>query len=151
MYDTGMEKRSNEEERVRKHILGLKLKMSSATELDEIGTYFFDHLGESRAFMDIGSPVRNEMLEQLMAQIYQTVIGEETVMLHDLLLISLPQYNFIHGPCMINQHMANILYFEDLDAGLMMLTKFPPGTGNRTEFARFSIQNLTDKSPYQNN
>lgn len=132
------------------HLQALKLKMGTATDFSEIFNYFFDHLGEDPAFLDIGQPIRHEVLEQVLAKIAGQILKTRWAAIQQALFIHLPQQGFIHGTCHLNNnYFATYFYFEDIDAGMMAMTDFPP-SGGETQMARFSCHHLGQQRPSTN-
>jgi hypothetical protein len=124
----------------RHHIAALKLKLISATELSDILTYFFDHLGENEAFFDLGFWQNLPFLEQVLRISAHKVITEGEIQITNLQMIRLPEYKFIHGSGLFNQYLTTYIYFEDIDVGLLALALFPPN--DFTHLIRFSCQKL---------
>ncbi len=132
-----------------RHLQALKLKMGTATDFSEVYNYFFDHLGENPAFLDIGQPTRHEVLEQVLANIAGKILKTRRVAIQRALFIHLPEHGFIHGTCHLNNnHIATFFYFEDIDAGMMATSPMPP-TGE-TQIARFSCHRLGHQRPSAN-
>ncbi len=131
------------------HIAALKLKMISATDFSEILSYFFDHLGEDKGFLNLGRGQNNTYLKQILLLAARKALNIEEIKTSELQMIHLAEFKFIHGGGFFNQYLGTYFYFEDIDAGLLALAHFPP-TG-RTEIVRFSCQVLDSKpKPFVN-
>ena len=68
------------------------------------------------------------------------VIQREGLFVKRSLLVGIPEYHFIHGSCEFAGKLINVLYFEDLQQGLICI----PSVGKplRTQYARFTNQML---------
>jgi hypothetical protein len=117
----------------------LKEKLATAKDLSEVGNYFFDHFGENSEFLDLGKPGRNEMLESFIAALGRQLCGGKCV-ITNMLLVQVPNTHFIHGGCFLNGRLANVIYFDDIEVGLLCLVPAQPG--GKTMFSRFSGQAL---------
>ena len=118
----------------------LRFKISTAKDFSEVFEYFFDHFGEDPKFFDAGEPAENDLLLQLLGQIGGQIFKTDRVKLDNLRLIRVKEYNFIHGGMTINGAMANVIYCEDLQQGLLCL--FRPTVKPPTQFVRFSAEML---------
>ena|SRR5258708_40226079 len=127
----------------------LKEKLTSSKNLGDIATYFFDHFGENPAFMDLGRPTKNATLESFIATIGGQLCGSNKVVVSHLMLVQVPNTHFIHGGCFINGRMGNVIYFDDIEVGLLALVATKPG-GN-TLFSRFSCRKLPPEAVASDN
>src|SRR6185437_6351432 len=98
-----------------------------------------DHFGEDSDFLALGKPGRNEVLEAFIDALGRQLCGGKCV-ITNLLLVKVPTTHFIHGGCFINGRLANVIYFEDIEVGLLCLVPAKPG--GQTMFSRFSAQAL---------
>jgi hypothetical protein len=113
----------------------LKVKLLTATNFGEVLGFFLDHFGDHPAFLDLGEPITDEFLTAVLAQ----VAGEmfhKPVVLRDIRLIRLPDYEFIHGGFSAEGKVGTLLYFEDARKGLVSVawSLSPP----ETKYARFT-------------
>jgi hypothetical protein len=116
----------------------LKRVMTSAKDLSKIFYYFLDHFGEDEAFLELGKPGPHKELESLMSVTAGQML-KTTVIVMENLLIAVPGTQFIHGACRINGRPANVLYFEDIQVGLLVM--LPVGKGPMLQ-SRFSARVL---------
>jgi hypothetical protein len=116
----------------------LKNILATGKDLSVAFTYFMDHFGENEAFLDLGRPKKNDTLEDLISAAAGAMFGVRVV-LQQFLLIAVPKTHFIHGAGMINGMMATVIYFEDIQVGILCVYRGPKGG---TLFSRFSAQNL---------
>jgi hypothetical protein len=113
----------------------LKAKLLTAENFGDILGYFLDHFGDHPAFMELGQPVRDEFLEQVLAQVASQLFQKATP-IHDARLVRLPDHGFIHGGFLVGGKVGTLIYFEDLRKGLISVawSLSPP----ETKYARFS-------------
>jgi hypothetical protein len=98
----------------------LKAKLVEADQFAKVWEFFLDHFGEKEEFIALGERLRRHaFLEAVFGQIGRQLFRCEEVLLENILLTHLPEHRFVHGGCTINGHLANVLYFEDLQMGVM--------------------------------
>jgi len=119
-----------------KRFEALKEKMTSAKVLSTIMEYFLDHFGEVPGFTKLGHPTRNEIVESFLEK--ASLGWHQTKPLpNSFRLTEIPEYHFIHGVCMFEGGMLNVLYFDDIQTGLIV------SAGNRMRqsyLMRFSVE-----------
>jgi hypothetical protein len=98
----------------------LKQRLIDAKEFSKVWTYFLDHFGEDPQFMALGERTRNDVVETLLVQTAKQVCGI-TIAANDILLTGLPEQKFIHGGCFVKGYMVNVLYFEEICTGTIMV------------------------------
>lgn len=113
----------------------LKDKLLHAKNFSEVWHYFFDHFGEDAEFIALGERIRDTFLEAVLDQVAQQIFGKK-VPVHEMLLTRLAEHQFIHGGCIINGKLANVVYFEDVQVGLFALIMSVQPSDTR--MARFS-------------
>src|SRR5689334_3081874 len=90
----------------------LKTKLLTAKNFGEVTGYFLDHFGEDPAFMELGEPIRDEFIEQVLAQVAGQIF-QRMVVIRNIRLVRLPEHEFIHGGFMVEGKVGTLLYFED--------------------------------------
>lgn len=121
----------------------LRLKIATGTNFMEVFEYFFDHFGEDPAFLGAGElvePKETNLLTQLLAHIGSAIFKTDKIVMKDTRLIRVPEYQFIHGGFIMNGCMANVIYCEDLQKGILVVHR--PKINPPTHFARFSAEML---------
>jgi hypothetical protein len=120
----------------------LKDLLQTADNFGDIVTYFFDHLTNDPVFVHRSKPVKHPLVQQAL----QTVAAElfkrdaaaagtiEDAQITNMVLLKLSKYPFYHGACFIRGRPVNILYFEDIDMGIVCTTATYP----YMQFARFT-------------
>ena len=96
----------------------LQQKLLESRDLMEVWDYFMTHFGESDAFMALGETHASRPLERILAQLAHQVVAHSTPV-NRVMLIRLPEQQFIHGTAMLGRKLANLIYFEDVGVGLV--------------------------------
>ncbi len=130
--------------RIIQRLAQLKLKTTTDNDFYEISTFFFDHLGESDEFLSLGQRVRHPMLEQVLIRVASAAFGIEITGVSMLLIIHLPDQQFLHGSAIFKGRLCTFFYFEDIDIGLASCAASL--TAETTMFSRFSVT-TSRKSP----
>jgi hypothetical protein len=117
----------------------LKSKLQSAKEFIKVWEFFLDHFGEKPAFIKLGHQVRDEFLETIFAQVARQLFHGD-VDWNQIIFTGLPEHHFIHGGGIVNGGLLNVLYFDDIQVGLLCGTM--PFKSNEVKFARFSGRKL---------
>jgi|LGVE01.1.fsa_nt_gb hypothetical protein len=103
-----------------KELLTLKDKLLTAKDFREPYQYFFDNLAENSIFLGLGKRAKNPLLKKIL-----TIIGKELfkedVTVTNLLLTKIRKHHFYHGPCFIQGKMAGVIFFEDIDMGMLSI------------------------------
>src|SRR5262249_34472781 len=100
----------------------LKGKMVQAKEFSKVWEYFLDHFGEDPAFIALGQPTRPPLLEAVFTQIARQLFQRD-VDWSQVIFTSLPEHQFVHGGGLVGAGLLNVLYFEDIQVGLMCATR----------------------------
>ncbi len=98
----------------------LKQRLLTAKEFEQVFTYFLDQFGEDPEFIAQGERAHSAFLEAVVAQVGKELFGRE-VRVTDVLLTRLPEQQFIHGACRLAGRLANVIYFEDIHTGLLVV------------------------------
>jgi hypothetical protein len=113
----------------------LKLMLSREEDLATIWSYFMTHLADHEAFTDIGEPIRHPLVEKIIIIINQQLF-DETV--KNLLLISLPNFKFLHGVFTVGNRTGGVIYFEEIQKGMVAVSENPPS--QLVKYSRFTPQ-----------
>ena len=108
----------------------LKQKLLETRNFMEVWDYFMTHFGEVDDFMALGETYVSRPLEGVLAQLAQQVVGPSTPVSR-MLLIRLPEQQFVHGTAMLGGRLANLIYFEDVGVGLVGIVMSPATGENR--------------------
>ena len=126
----------------------LKEKLADATDFTDVWNYFFDHFGEDLEFIDAGDRAAHPFLTAIIAQIGIELFGRK-VRVEDLLLTHLPDHAFYHGGFTIGGRLGNIIYFDDVQTGLLAVIMSP--ATNETKFVRFTGRRMLRSGPPSRN
>jgi hypothetical protein len=127
----------------------LKEKIVGAENLNEPWEYFFSNFGDNPDFLNFGSRADNFVLETVIEKIGEKLLQQD-VTVSNLLLTEIPEYQFIHGACFIHGRLMSIIFFRDIDMGLLSIVR----SMNSFEISivRFSsIQIKTDENVFLHN
>jgi hypothetical protein len=100
----------------------LKEQMGNATVFSDVWTFFLDHFGEKKEFMALGEPAGDQpFLMEVLAHVGKELFGGDEVRVSNMILVRLPEYNFIHGGGVLNTKLCNVIYFEDIAQGILAI------------------------------
>lgn len=119
----------------------LRYKIATGKVFADTFEFFFDHFGEDADFVALGEPANDDMLLKLLGHVGSAIFKTDKVRLDNLRLIRIAEYDFIHGGMTINGAMANVIYCNDLQQGILVV--FRPQSNPPTQFVRFSAEMLT--------
>ncbi|UEM03495.1 hypothetical protein JL101_026655 [Skermanella rosea] len=114
----------------------LKNTLLTADSFARVQGKFFDELGMSPDFVAAGRAADVPLLKAAFEQVGRRVFGPGCT-IQGLALFRMESEKFVHGGCLMNGCLATVLYFEDVDVGLVAVsTDF--STGNMS-YARISL------------
>lgn len=123
-----------------KELNRLKEKLMTADDFSEVYDYFFDHLGENAGFIKMGKRAKNPILKKLLEMIGEQLFKEEGKVSNLLLTKISKPMTFYHGPCFINGRMGSVIFFKDIEMGMVSLVM--EIGGDEVKFIRFSSLEL---------
>jgi hypothetical protein len=103
------------------HLTTLKHKLVTANNFKDTWEYFFEHFGGNPNFLKLGNRVTNPLLEAIVAKMSQELF-QQSSHINQLLLTEIEAYHFIHGACLLEDHIVTILFFTDIDMGLFAIS-----------------------------
>ena len=104
----------------------LKTLIVEAKEFAEPFNYFFDHFGEQRDFMREGERTQNSLLDEILKRLGENLYGEGAPYVPGI-LTEIKDYHFFHGNCFVAGRLGVVIFFSDLDMGLLSIAE--PGKG----------------------
>jgi hypothetical protein len=116
----------------------LRDKAVSAKNFSEVFTYFFYNIGEDSEFIRICRRTSDPLLESCLTQSLQAFF-KRPVEPENLLLMEVPAHGLIHGGFTVQGMLGNVLYFVDIQLGMIALASF---TSPNTQVFRFSAKTL---------
>jgi len=112
----------------------LKKLLMTGDDFNATYRFFFDNFSD-RAFFGLGRKAKNPIIKATLESVRGQMFGEEgKVSL--LKLINIPSARFYHGGCTINGRMATVIYFEDIEMGMVAIAMSL--TSGQMHYARFS-------------
>jgi hypothetical protein len=129
----------------------LKELLQTADNFGDIIDFYFDDLDKDPAFVSRSKPVKHpevmRALKTITAEIFKredpVVSNIGAINVTRLVLLRLGKHPFYHGTCLINGRPVSLLYFEDIDMGLVSVAaRFP-----YMEFARFTCYRVKPLDP----
>jgi hypothetical protein len=129
----------------------LKELLQTADDFADIVTFFFDHLCIDRRFIDDSTPVKHPLIKPALRTIAAELFKRDPVAptsdkgeaINDMVLLKLRKYLFYHGACFILGRPVSVLYFEDIDTGVVCTASAFP----HMQFARFTCYRGKDLDP----
>jgi hypothetical protein len=107
----------------------LKQKLMETEDFGEVLSYFMDHFGGDPAFLALGESTEHPFLESILPKVVGRLCRRE-VSLSGFALTRLPEHQFVHGGFAAGSSVGTVLYFDDLQMGLLavMLSLAPSDT-----------------------
>lgn len=112
----------------------LKRQFATATDFGAFWQDFLERWASRPGFMEMGAPAYVEDMQNLVQQIANQMAGGEA-RVANLRLIKIPEAWMVHGSCLVDGDLGVVLYFEDLEMGLFVLTR----ESGKTSYARFTL------------
>lgn len=119
----------------------LKQKIIQAKDFRDPLNFFFDHF---REFLGKSKRVKqHKFIKQIVENVGQQLFKGQINITH-FSLYEVQNHHFVHGNCFISGHAVNILFFSDIDMGLLGIAM----EGDRIMTARFSSAMLTSEKSF---
>jgi hypothetical protein len=115
----------------------LKRKMQDETNFKSVWEYFLDNFGEDAEFLSYGEPVEHPVLEGIIKCITKELFPTRSATLAQLLLVRVIGQPFIHGGCIFGGKLGTILYFEDIEMGMISIVS---ASSQETQLIRFTAE-----------
>jgi hypothetical protein len=125
-----------------KKIYQLKEKLQREKDLSKIWLYYMDEFGDRPEFTDLGELVENDFLATVIAQVCQQIFGKLTTKVDGIMIIELREYQFFHASFMSNNHIGGVIFFEDINTGLVALAS---ANDSLAKYSRFTGVAKTDR------
>jgi len=118
------------------HHLGvLRERMLHPTDYELAVNYFLEEFAGDREFVRASDPEPMPHLVAVLGQVVSRSIGRR-VELEGALVSYLREHRFVHGNAQSDGRVVLFFYFQDDDAGMMMLI---PGVRGEGDVARFRL------------
>ena len=115
----------------------LKKILVDAKDFSDVFNYFMDHLGEDPGFLMLGRRGESELLTKIVTRIARQVLGKK-VELDSMLVVEIPELQFIHGTGTVQDWIFNMFLFVDSDIGLVAMVPSSEKKGRLNYMCRFS-------------
>ena len=103
------------------HFTALKNQILLEDNFSKSFDYFFSHFGENMAFHDLGEPSTNSLLPIVLKNLGKNYFGKFSEVTN-YRMTELPEHNFVHGTCFIDNKLAMVIFFTDIKMGLASLS-----------------------------
>lgn len=130
----GLVKNKSKGGKFRNELDGLKEKLITGDEFNEIHSYFFDRLGENSEFMEGSKRAKNPMLKTTIKALSERLFQKKVTISH-MMILKYPKTPFYHGSCFVEGRIAGLIFFEDINMGMFSVVINYP----ETSFLRFSM------------
>ena len=119
------------------HFATLRDKLLHGTDFIAVWEYFLDHVADDPEFDAGGQRTRSELLEPVFERYCLSAVKAAPPP-GRVLLVRYGPAQFIHGGAMVGRLLVNVMFFEDLQAGLFSVTD--PTGRQKTVVSRFSLK-----------
>ncbi len=120
----------------------LKDKLLTGENFSDTYNYFFDHFGENNEFMRMSKKTKHPVIKKIISSIGEQLFKKKVDVTH-MMLLKFPKSDFYHGACFIDGKMGGIIFFQDIDMGMISIVKEYP----ETLFIRFSTVQMETGDP----
>lgn len=114
----------------------LKEKLTSEKDFSNIWNFYMDRFADHPEFTDLGNPAKNKYLDTVVRKTCQEMFGNK-IKITNSLLIKIAKYKFFHGPFQVDGRIGGVIYFEDINIGLLAVSVDYPAT-DMVKYSRFS-------------
>ncbi|MDB9315101.1 hypothetical protein PN462_18445 [Spirulina sp. CS-785/01] len=120
-----------------KKLKELRLRLEREKNLGKLWEYYMDRFADHPEFMDVGEPVDHPFLKKIIPLISQQLCKKDP---HNIFLIKIPEYDFIHGSFWVESRIGGVIYFEEKLKGVIALSG--SNLSGDMQFSRFTGQPL---------
>jgi hypothetical protein len=78
-----------------------------------------DRFADRPEFLDFGQPVEHPFLNQIIPMLSQQMFKKNP---HDIFLIKIPEYDFIHGSFWVETKIGGVIYFDKKLKGMVAIS-----------------------------
>jgi hypothetical protein len=102
----------------------LKKTLMKAADFSSVYHFFFDNIASDREFIDLGKPSKSNLLESALKVIDKGIFNKKCSVA-SLQLLKIRKESFIHGGCLLNGCIATVVYFYDIEMGMIAVNTVP--------------------------
>jgi hypothetical protein len=121
-----------------KHLATLRERMSHPTDFELAVHYFLEEFAGDGAFVKASEPKKMPYLIEVLTTIVSEAVGKR-VDLEGALVSYLREHRFMHGNARADGRIVLFFYFEEEDAGMVMLI---PGVRGEGDVMRFRTKGM---------
>jgi hypothetical protein len=115
----------------------LQEKLMRETDLSSVWGYYMDNFADLPELAEMSQRKSHKFLEALVPQICSQIFGMK-VKVTNLLMVTVSEYYFYHAPFFADGRIGALIYFEDINMGMLAVAARNPSNGLMM-FSRFSI------------
>jgi hypothetical protein len=93
-----------------KKLSELKTRLDNEKQLSKVWLFYMDYFSDHQEFTDLGAPIQHPVLEKIVPIISKKIFNETS---QNLFLITIPEYQFIHGSFFVGNRIGGLIYFEE--------------------------------------
>ncbi|HLP87486.1 MAG TPA: hypothetical protein VK184_02630 [Nostocaceae cyanobacterium] len=120
-----------------KKLKQLNSKLEKEKDLSKVWNFYMDHFADHQEFTDIGEPIKHTFLEDVVPIISKKIFNEPP---QNLFLVTIPEYQFIHGGFFVGKRIGGVIYFEESLKGMVAISNLPPS--QVVQYSRFTGHKL---------
>lgn len=120
----------------------LRAKLIAEDPLDEVVLYFYDNFVGQGELPRLSVAVEGSFLEDMLPLTVNGMLDKE-VAITGLHIMSVPQFSFVHGTFWAGGCVGTVIYFADVEMGLVSLSD--PITDN-AYISRFRMASLSQEA-----
>jgi hypothetical protein len=120
-----------------KNLRKLNSKLDKEKDLSKVWNFYMDHFADHQAFTELGEPIKHPFLEEIVPILSKKIFNETS---QNLFLISIPEYQFIHGAFFVGKRIGGLIYFEQSLKGMAAISNLPPS--QVVQYSRFTGHKL---------
>ncbi len=111
----------------------LQLRLDREKDLGKLWEFYLDRFADHPEFVEFGGPVDHPFLKEIIPIISQKLFNKNP---HDIFLVKIPEYDFIHGSFWVENNIGGVIYFEKRLKGMAAISSTDP-SGNM-HYSRFT-------------
>jgi hypothetical protein len=111
----------------------LQIRLDRDKDLGKFWNYYMDRFIDHPQFLDFGGPVEHRFLQEVIPMITQKLFKKDP---HNLFLIKIPEYEFIHGSFFVGNEIGGLIYFEKKLKGVAAISD--PNQSGMVQYSRFT-------------
>ena len=111
----------------------LQLRLDREKDLGKLWEFYLDRFADHPEFLEFGEPVDHPFLKRIIPIISQKLFNADP---HNMLLIKVSEYDFIHGSFWVKDKIGGVIYFEKNLKGLLAISGF--NSSDNMQYSRFT-------------